>query len=85
MVPIVLIIIIIINLIIPIHFNLKLQEGSIGQDMVIKPVPYGLINDNSSNGKAQHIVYKRKVDTADQFSDFGKSLQLYDVRKKRIR
>lgn len=42
--------------------------------MVIKPVPHGLINDESSNGGAHHIVYKRKVDTTEQFGDFGKTI-----------
>ncbi|XP_055307173.1 A disintegrin and metalloproteinase with thrombospondin motifs like, partial [Sitodiplosis mosellana] len=60
-----------------------LMEGSIGQDVVIKPVPHGLINDESSNGKAHHIVYKRKVDTADQFSDFA--FMEPDRLKKRYR
>lgn len=52
----------------------NLQEGSIGHDVVIKPVPYGLIDNVSSKseGRAHHIVYRRKVDEADQLSDFGR-------------
>lgn len=52
-------------------FFFILQEGSIGHDMVIKPVPYGLIQDENSQNRAHHIVYKRKVDETDQDSDFG--------------
>lgn len=54
--------------------NNKLQEGSIGHDMVIKPVPYGLIkSENPENDRSHHIIYRRKVndDESDQFSDFG--------------
>lgn len=49
------------------------QEGSIGHDVVIKPVPTGIIDaDSSSSGSAtHHIVFKRKVDPVDQLSDFG--------------
>lgn len=67
---------------------IKLQEGSIGQDVVIKPVPHGLINDESSNGRAHHIVYKRKVDKTDQFSDFGKIIYkiiMYSILIYRVR
>ncbi|XP_031630928.1 venom metalloproteinase 3 isoform X4 [Contarinia nasturtii] len=48
-----------------------LMEGSIGHDMVIKPVPYGLIQDKNSENTAHHIVYKRKVDATDQNGDFA--------------
>lgn len=60
-------------------FSRNSQEGSIGHDVVIKPVPFGLIDsDNSkSESRAHHIVYKRKVNEADQFSDFGKSEQFF--------
>lgn len=47
------------------------QEGSIGHDVVIKPVPYGLLNNERPETGAHHIIYKRKVDESDQFSDFG--------------
>lgn len=53
--------------------NIPLKEGSIGSDVVIKPVPFGLINtDNGDNLRAHHIVYKRKADPIVQLSDFGK-------------
>lgn len=49
-----------------------LQEGSIGHDVVIKPVPAGIINaDADSSTAAHHIVFKRKADPMDQLSDFG--------------
>lgn len=52
-----------------------MQEGSIGHDVVIKPVPFGLINseNSQSESRAHHIVYRRKVNEADEFSDFGMS------------
>lgn len=54
----------------------NLQEGSIGHDVVIKPVPAGIINadadSSSSSSGAHHIVFKRKADPMDQLSDFGK-------------
>lgn len=59
-----------------ISVNPNLQEGSIGHDFVIKPLPMGLINKDNIENRAHHIVYKRKVDVAEQFSDFGK----YDLR-----
>lgn len=52
-------------------FSSNLQEGSIGHDVVIKPVPYGLLNNEQPENGAHHIIYKRKVDETDQFSDFG--------------
>lgn len=48
-----------------------LMEGSIGHDVVIKPLPAGLINEANTDSRAHHIVYKRKVDVAEQFSDFA--------------
>lgn len=47
------------------------QEGSIGHDIVIRPVPTELTEQYKDIG-AHHIVYKRKVDNMDQNSDFGK-------------
>ncbi|EDW00923.1 GH21155 [Drosophila grimshawi] len=51
------------------HFNSFLQEGSIGHDMVIKPLPHEL---SPNKEQAQHIVYKREAAaTDDQLSDFA--------------
>lgn len=47
------------------------QEGSIGHDIVIRPVPTELTSNYKDSG-THHIVYKRKVDNMDQNSDFGK-------------
>lgn len=55
------------------HF-LIYQEGSIGHDVVIKPVPSGIIKSDVDD-TAHHIVYKRKTDPMD-LSDFGKFLLL---------
>lgn len=60
------------------HLVFTLQEGSIGHDVVIKPVPYGLINkENPEGSRTHHIVYKRKVETSDHLSDFGKCHTLF--------
>lgn len=57
-------------------FLYNFQEGSIGHDVVIKPVPAGIINsDADSSSATHHIVYKRKVDPMDQMSDFGEWLK----------
>lgn len=49
---------------------LLLQEGSIGHDLVIKPLPHEL---SENKEQAQHVVYKREAAaTEDQLSDFGK-------------
>ncbi|XP_034480132.1 uncharacterized protein LOC117785950 [Drosophila innubila] len=45
------------------------MEGSIGHDLVIKPLPHELSNNKE---QAQHIVYKREASaTDDQLSDFA--------------
>lgn len=50
--------------------SLSLQEGSIGHDLVIKPLPHEL---SQNKEQAQHVVYKREAAaTEDQLSDFGK-------------
>lgn len=52
----------------------EFQEGSIGHDVVIKPVPFGLMDHGSfkNEERAHHIVYKRQVNEVDEFSDFGR-------------
>jgi len=49
------------------HFYL--QEGSIGHDLVIKPLPHEL---SPNPEESHHIIYKREASAAeDQLSDFG--------------
>lgn len=51
-------------------FVTLLQEGSIGHDLVIKPLPHEL---SPNKEQAHHIVFKRAASAADdQLSDFGK-------------
>ncbi|XP_060655501.1 LOW QUALITY PROTEIN: A disintegrin and metalloproteinase with thrombospondin motifs like [Drosophila nasuta] len=46
-----------------------IMEGSIGHDLVIKPLPHELSNNKE---QAQHVVYKREASaTDDQLSDFA--------------
>lgn len=46
------------------------QEGSIGHDLVIKPLPHEL---SPNPEESHHIIYKREASAAeDQLSDFGK-------------
>lgn len=52
---------------------------------MIKPVPYGLIkNGDEDSSVAHHIVFKRKVDPVDEFSDFGKNKYPFSSSAKRI-
>lgn len=54
-----------------------MQEGSVGSQLVIKPLPGGFIHKHNSmnnNGEINpdhHIAFKRDTDQIDQFSDFG--------------
>lgn len=59
------------------HFIINLQEGSIGHDVVIKPLPFGLINNDNVESRAHHIVYKQKAGVTEQNSDFGKFFESY--------
>ncbi|XP_037914154.1 A disintegrin and metalloproteinase with thrombospondin motifs 1 isoform X3 [Hermetia illucens] len=43
------------------------MEGSIGHELVIKPLPKNLSPDDG----VHHVIYKRTVDANDQFSDFA--------------
>lgn len=52
-------------------FFVYLQEGSIGHDVVIRPVPTGIVDSENADG-THHIVFKRQTDPMDQLSDFGK-------------
>ncbi|KAL7736481.1 hypothetical protein ACLKA6_019681 [Drosophila palustris] len=46
-----------------------IMEGSIGHDLVIKPLPHELSNNKE---QAQHVIYKREASaTDDQLSDFA--------------
>lgn len=53
---------------------LLLQEGSIGHDLVIRPIPADVIHPLNTDGKSvHHVVFKRDTASVDeQFSDFGK-------------
>lgn len=53
-------------------FLLNFQEGSIGHDVVIKPLPYGVLQQDDETKGAHHVVFKRKTDETDQFGDYGK-------------
>lgn len=46
-----------------------LQEGSIGHDMVIKPLPHEL---SPQPEESHHVIYKRSADPLEHLSDFGK-------------
>lgn len=59
------------------HFSLSLfipQEGSIGHELVIKPVPTDI--SQAEDGSVHHVIYKRKAheEHNDQFSDYGTGL-----------
>ncbi|KAJ6645511.1 A disintegrin and metalloproteinase with thrombospondin motifs 16 [Pseudolycoriella hygida] len=47
-----------------------LMEGSIGHDLVIRPVPTELTK-HMDDSSTHHIVYKRNTDAVDQDSDFA--------------
>lgn len=66
------------------YFFINLQEGSIGHDVVIKPLPFGLINNDNLESRAHHVIYKRKIDVAEQLSDFGKFLHSLQMKLKEI-
>lgn len=58
------------------HFSLfffnHVQEGSIGHDLVIRPVPADVIHPMNVDGKTlHHVVFKREAAEADEQSDFG--------------
>lgn len=57
------------TILILLHF--PFQEGSIGHDVVIKPLPHGLIDRDDGATGAHHVVFKRKVDETEQLSDYG--------------
>uniref|UniRef100_A0A182WEC2 Uncharacterized protein n=1 Tax=Anopheles minimus TaxID=112268 RepID=A0A182WEC2_9DIPT len=51
--------------------SLSLQEGSIGHELVIKPVPTDISQEE--DGSVHHVIYKRKTpeEHSDQFSDYA--------------
>lgn len=49
-----------------------MQEGSIGHDLVIRPVPADVIHPLNAEGKSvHHVVFKRDTAATDEQSDFG--------------
>ncbi|XP_065369618.1 A disintegrin and metalloproteinase with thrombospondin motifs like isoform X2 [Calliphora vicina] len=45
------------------------MEGSIGHDMVIKPLPHDLTPHQKES--SHHVIFKREVDTSEHLSDFA--------------
>ena len=58
------------------------QEGSIGHELVIKPVPTDI--SQAEDGSVHHVIYKRKAheEHNDQFSDYGTGLTPLAPRAK---
>jgi hypothetical protein len=50
---------------------LSLQEGSVGHEMIIRPVPLDV--STADDGSAHHVIYKRESQHQfdEQFSDFA--------------
>uniref|UniRef100_A0A1A9ZGH7 Uncharacterized protein n=1 Tax=Glossina pallidipes TaxID=7398 RepID=A0A1A9ZGH7_GLOPL len=52
------------------------REGSIGHDLVIKPLPHNL---SPNKDKSHHVIYKRETLPLDHLSDFASNLNLFIV------
>uniref|UniRef100_A0A1B0BNI2 Uncharacterized protein n=1 Tax=Glossina palpalis gambiensis TaxID=67801 RepID=A0A1B0BNI2_9MUSC len=53
--------------------HVKFTEGSIGHDLVIKPLPHNL---SPNKDISHHVIYKRDTLPLDHLSDFASEIKL---------
>lgn len=62
-----------LELFLPQVYCFILQEGTIGHEMTIRPVPAEIQHSLNPDGKSvHHVVFKRQSGTIEPLSDFGK-------------